>query len=70
MEADDVLKEVLQDPNAVTLLGITPDMAAKASMGKSSSNEDIEVIKAVINGSFYRKTPSQIFNEVKKIKGI
>jgi hypothetical protein len=52
------------------LLGITPDMAEKASMGKSSSNEDIEVIKAVINGSFYGKTHSQIFNEVKKIKGI
>jgi hypothetical protein len=70
MRADDVLKEVLQDPNATALLGITPDMAVKASMGKSSSNEDIEVIKAVINGSFYGKTHSQIFNEVKKIKGI
>ncbi len=70
MRADDVLKEVLQDPNAATLLGITPEMTEKASMGKPSSNEDIEVIKAVINGSFYGKNSSQIFNEVKKIKGI
>lgn len=70
MKPEDVLREVLQDPNAETLLGITPDMVSSASMDKKSTNEDIEVIKAVINGGFYGKSHSQIFNEVKRIKGV
>lgn len=70
MRPDDILKEVLSDPEVVSLLSIPAEDIIAAKMDAPSSNPDIEVIKSIIRGGYNGVSPQQTFNEIKAIKKI
>ena len=70
MKPDDILKEVLSDPNLITVLKISEVDVEAARMDITSPDMTIEMIKAVIRGEYNGTSTQQIFNEIKKIKGI
>lgn len=70
MKPDDILKEVLSDPNLITVLKISEVDVEAARMDITSPDTTIEMIKAVIRGEYNGTSTQQIFNEIKKIKGI
>ena len=70
MRPDDILKEILCDPELESLLQIDKSSIQSASMDSPSSNTNIEVIKSIIRGGFNGVSPQQTFNEIKAIKQI
>ena len=70
MRPDDILKEVLSDPNIGALLSMDQDSIRNASMDILSPNVNIEVIKAIIKGGYDGTSPQQTFNEIKRINKI
>ena len=70
MRPDDILKEVLSDPNIGSFLTVSQENIHNARMDTVSPDTNIEVIKAVIKGGFNGVSPQQTFNELKRIKKI
>jgi len=70
MRPDDILKEVLNDPDLISILKISQNEVKSARMDLKSPDPTIEVIKSVIRGGYNGTSPQQIFNEIKKIKGV
>lgn len=70
MRPDDILKEVLSDPNLGSFLSVSPENIRSARMDTLSPDSSIEVIKAVIKGGYNGVSPQQTFNEIKRIKKI
>ena len=70
MRPDDILKEVLSDPNVGTFLSVNQENIRVAKMDIPSPDVNIEVIKAVIKGGYNGISPQQTFNEIKRIKKI
>ncbi len=70
MRPDDILKEVLKDPNVGPFLSIDKDIIQSAGMDILSPDVNIEVIKAVIKGGYNGVSPQQTFNEIRRIKKI
>lgn len=70
MKPDDILKEVLSDPELVALLKISDTDIEQAGMDKPSDNPLVEIIKAVIRGGYNGSSTQQMFNEIKRIKGL
>lgn len=70
MRPDDILKEVLSDPNVGTFFSVDQENIRAAKMDIPSPDVNIEVIKAVIKGGYNGLSPQQTFNEIKRIKKI
>lgn len=70
MRPDDILKEVLSDPEMIDVLQVSEDDIASARMDVTSPNSTIEIIKTVIRGGYNGTSPQQMFNEIKRIKGV
>lgn len=70
MRPDDILKEVLNDPNVESFLSVSPEDIQSAKMDTTSPDVNIEVIKSVIKGGYNGISPQQTFNEIKRIKKI
>ena len=70
MRPDDILKEVLSDPNIGTLLSTSQETINSAKMDMQSPDANIEVIKAIIKGGYNGVSTQQTFNEIKRIKKI
>ena len=70
MRPDDILKEVLSDPNVGTFLSVNQENIRAAKMDIPSPDVIIEVIKTVIKGGYNGISPQQTFNEIKRIKKI
>ncbi len=70
MRPDDILKEVLSDPELIRTLKIDTEHIVSASMNTKSPCETIEIIKTVIRGGYNGLSPQQMFNEIKQIKGV
>lgn len=70
MKPNDILREVLSDPELGALLQIGPSDIQNANMDICSPNDNIEVIKAIIKGYYHGTGTQQLFNEIKRIKGI
>ncbi len=70
MRPDDILKEILSDPELESLLQIDRDSIQTARMDVPSADPNIEVIKSVIRGGYNGLSPQQTFNEIKAIKKI
>ena len=70
MRPDDILKEVLNDPNLGSFLNVKHEDIQSARMDSLSPDPNIEVIKSVIKGGYNGVSPQQTFNEIKRIKKI
>lgn len=70
MKPDDILKEILRDPEIESLLPISRDDIESARMDVPSPDSNIEVIKSVIRGGYNGISSQQTFNEIKAIKKI
>ena len=70
MRPDDILKEVLSDPNVGTFFSVDQENIRAAKMDIPSPDVNIEVIKAVIKCGYNGISPQQTFNEIKRIKKI
>ncbi len=70
MRPDDILKEILSDPELESLLPISKGDIESARMDVPSPDSNIEVIKSVIRGGYNGLSPQQTFNEIKAIKKI
>lgn len=70
MRPDDILREVLNDPELMATLQIRKEDIANANMETTSPSQTIEIIKAVIRGGYNGTSSQQMFNEIKRIKGI
>jgi hypothetical protein len=70
MRPDDILKEILSDPELESLLPISKGDIESARMDVPSPDSNIEVIKSVIRGVYNGLSPQQTFNEIKAIKKI
>lgn len=70
MRPDDILKEVLNDPELESLLSVSKNDIQTAKMEEVSPDANIEVIKTIIKGGYNGVSPQQTFNEIKRIKKI
>lgn len=70
MRPDDILKEILNDPEIESMLQISKADIEAAGMNVPSPDSNIEVIKSVIRGGYNGLSPQQTFNEIKAIKKI